>query len=502
MADHLDVLGAPERVRRQPLDRTRVQIFVTGVTALSVLLSGVAYAGYSALAPQGHSPEQVLPLGTAAFAKVDLDPSATQKIAVYRLSKRFPKTHVKSDHSVKDDLLADVFKAAGQEVDYRRDIKPWIGDRAAIGVVPGAAGDSPHPLVAVEFKDKNAATKGVQHLRDVNSANDLFYAFSDVDDYVLLSDTQEAVDAAAHATRHLADDGAYRSAIATLRGDQIVTAWADLGKVFSLLPKDALKNNPFFPMDNLKVGGQYVLGAHAENDAIEIDLHQLGATTGIAQLDHLALGTGKGSDLVQGFPSDSVAAVSVTGLGEALASGYTSIRPMIADLGGGDVLSSIAHAGIHLPADIRTVFGTEVAGYVAGTKDDPIAVLHVKNDHPAAAKAVLQKVVGLVDQWSGQPTAPGSLDSVFKTVPDGFVVGVPEEALTAKATKQLGSSNVFRNAVPDAHGAPVVVFVDLAALQSRYDLGAGADLAKLQAFGATTRSDGKNSVTRLRLTFR
>jgi hypothetical protein len=499
MTQHLDLLSSPEPVRRR---RSGAQILVTGVAALTVLLSGVAYAGYSAIAPHGHDPEEALPASAVAFAKVDLDPSATEKLAVYRLSKRFPKTHVKSDRSVRDDLLADVFRSAGEDVDYRKDIKPWIGDRAAIGVVPGAAGDAPHPLVAVQFHDKAAATKGVKHLQDVEDADDLYYSFSDVDDYVLLSDTQEAVDAAARSQRHLSDNGTYRSAIGTLKGDQIVTAWADLGKVFDLLPKDALKNNPFFPVEGLKVRGQYVLGAHAENDAIEIELHQLGVATGIATLDGMKAGTKPGSDLVQGFPSDSVAAIGMTGLGDALASAYSSMRPMIADLGGGDVLTSIADAGIHLPADLRTVFGTEVAGYVAGTQDDPIAVLHVKNAHPSAAKAVLQKGVKLVGEWSHDPAPADFLDSVFKPVSDGFVVGFPEEALTAKTTSRLGTSEVFRNAVPDAHGAPLIVFVNIGALQDVYDLSDDPDLAKLLAFGATSRSDGKNSVTRMRLTFR
>src|SRR4051794_26701233 len=108
MTQRLDVLGAPEPVRRTSAQRSRTQVVVTGVAALTVFLTGVSYAGYSALAPHGHAPEEAMPAETVAFAKVDLDPSASQKVAVYRLSKRFPQTHVKSDRSVRDDLLAQV----------------------------------------------------------------------------------------------------------------------------------------------------------------------------------------------------------------------------------------------------------------------------------------------------------------------------------------------------------------------------------------------------------
>src|SRR4051794_15334309 len=110
MIDHLDVLGPPEPRRRTPAERSRGQVLLTGVAALTVLLTGVSYAGYQAVAPHGHAPEEALPADTVAFAKVDLDPSPSQKLAVYRLGKRFPKTHVKSDRSVRDDLLGDVFE--------------------------------------------------------------------------------------------------------------------------------------------------------------------------------------------------------------------------------------------------------------------------------------------------------------------------------------------------------------------------------------------------------
>ena len=502
MSEDLDVLGSPQPVRRTRRDRTGVQILVTGVAAVSVFVTGVAYAGYAALAPSGHAPEQALPAETVAFAKVDLDPSASQKIAVYRLSKRFPKTHVKSDRSVKDDLLADVFKAAGDEVNYKKDIKPWIGDRAGVGLLPGASGDNPHPVVAIQFHDKAKATKGIKHLVAINSSGDLFYAFSDVDDYLLLSDDQAVVDKAAHANKHLSEDSGFRSAIAKLDGDQIVTAWADLGKAFDLIPKADLQDNPIFKVSDLHVTGQYVLGLHAENDAVELDMHALGVSTGVSKLDSFTLGQGKGSDLVQGFPSDALGAVGVTGLGSTLADAYKDFEPTISDLGGDDALRKVAAAGIHLPGDLRTVLGSEIAGYVAGDQDDPQGVIHVKTEHAAAAKAVLAKVIHLIETESGSPAPAGFLDSIYKPVSGGYLIGIPGEALhRSHPSTTLGQTRSFKQAVPDAQGAPVIIYVNLKAIQQAFNIDSRA-FSQLSAFGATMRSDGKNSVTRMRLTFR
>ena len=193
--------------------------------------------------------------------------------------------------------------------------------------------------------------------------------------------------------------------------------------------------------------------------------------------------------------------MSITGLGDTLADAYSSLKPTISDLGGAQFLTDVAHAGINLPADLRTVFGSEVGGYFGGTQDDPVVVAHVKNAHPAQAKAVLAKVIHLIEQQSGEASPPGFLDSIFKPTADGFVAGIPEEALTRTTSRKLGDTDVFRKAVPDAKGAPLIVFVNLAAIQRTYGID-DSNLAKLSAFGATMRSDGTNSVTRMRLVFR
>lgn len=498
MTQSLDVLGAPEPVRRPR--SSRAQVLVTGAAALSVFVTGVAYAGYSALAPSGHAPEEAMPSGTVAFAKVDLDPSAGQKVAVYRLSRRFPQTHVRSDRSVKDDLLADVFRAAGDEVDYARDVKPWIGDRAGIGAVSydGAA----HPLIAVQFHDRDAAKKGVQHLVDVDTADDLHYAFSDVSDYLLLSDAQGVVDSAARASRHLADDSAYRTAVDALHGDQIVTAWADLGKAFALVPKDALGDNPLFDVKDLKVEGRYVLGLHAEDDALELDVRETGASTGIGSLDAVRVGRGSGSDLVQTFPADALAAISTTGLGDSLARTFDQLRPTISDLGGAQVLHDVAAAGISLPGDLRTVLGDEVAGYLAGDEDSPTAVLHVRTAKTAQARAVLSKALDLLARESGGTVTPRALDEFFRPVPGGYLLGVPHEALTSSVpSRGLGTTAAFRQALPDAKGAPFVLYVDLQRLRKAFAVDSAA-LSKLEALGVTARSQGDTTVLKARLTFR
>ncbi len=58
--------------------------------AAAVLLGGAAWALVAVLGGGGPQPAEALPASTAAYFRIDLDPSAGQKIAALRLADRFP----------------------------------------------------------------------------------------------------------------------------------------------------------------------------------------------------------------------------------------------------------------------------------------------------------------------------------------------------------------------------------------------------------------------------
>jgi hypothetical protein len=486
----------PESV---PAKRNR---FVPLLLVLALLvLGGGAYAAYAkVLKPSGASPEEATPADAVAFGKVDLDPAAGQKLAVYRLAKRFPKTEVKSDKSVTDDLLKSVFSSAGDAVDYERDIKPWIGKRAAIAGIPGKPGEDPHPLIVVQYDDKDAARSSLTRLTKKANAetpdDPIYFAFSDVDGYVVLSDTQAATDGAAKAKDHLSDEKAYDGAVDKLDGDQIVTLWADVARVYAVIPKSELfVDNPFFKVKDLKPTGQVVVGAHAEDDAIEVTGRTVGLATGVRAIDGVGGASGKGSDMVQTFPEQSIAAFSETGLGKVLSDLYTANETTLRDLDTFGAFDMLKEAGVSLPSDFTAVLGDEVGGYLYGSEDDPHAALRIKTKDAARAKEVISS---LASTASGESVP---LDDFYAQAPGGYVVGFPKGFLSSAIGGRLGTSKTFRDAVPDAKGAPFVLFVDV---QRALEL-AGDDVPdevrQLKAVGMTSRSDGKDTSFRLRLTF-
>ncbi len=484
-----DVLGAPEPARRRGRASGLV-IALVGAGAVAVAGSAVAFAAF--LGGGGAQPEDVLPADAIGLVKLDLDPAAGQKIAVYRLAERFPSTSdaVEDEDSVKDQLLSALFEKDGT-VDYEKDVQPWIGDRVGAAFVP--AGDEPQPLVAVAFTDRSKAEAALEGgLLDEGDGEDAFYAFSEKADYVLIGPTQELVDDAARTKEVLADTASWKDGMDALDGDQIVTLWADLDAVYGALPQEARDQaaEAYGLETDLALGGTVVAGVHAGKDHVELVGKAIDLESPF-QLDD-PVGGGKGSDLVRGLPAGTVGALSVTNLGSGLAELFDTVYGDDDPLG---ITSSARDLGLELPGDLRTLLGDETVVGVFGEAD--VALRSRTDDVDAAYEKALVLAQTLT---GGQDIA-----SVLRKVDGGLAAGTSPEALEAISGDDggLGDSRAFRTAVPDAEDAGYLLYVDIArALElAGQDLGEdAADAAVLQAFGVTGSGDATSSTFRLRLT--
>jgi hypothetical protein len=326
-----------------------------GAGAIAVAGSAVAFA--AVLGGGGAQPEDVLPASALGMVKLDLDPSASQKIAVYRLAERFPslQDQVQDSDSVKDELLSALFENQ-DDIDYEADIQPWIGDRVGAALLPGTAGseDEPQPLMAIAYTDRAAAEKAMKDLQADDE--EAFYAFSANADYVLLGTSQEAVDGAARTSEVLADAEAWDEGMDALDGDQIVTLWADLDAVYDALPQEAREQaaEVYGLEGDVELGGTVVLGAHAADDHVEVVGKALEVESPV-QLEN-GPGTGTGSDLLAGLPEDTVAALSVTHLGAGLAGLFETAYGADDPLG---IVASAQELGLSLPGDLETLLGEE-----------------------------------------------------------------------------------------------------------------------------------------------
>ena len=96
----------------------------------------------------GDQPAAVLPGNAVAYARVDLNPSAGQKVAAMRFLLKFPSVKDKlgltgDNDDLRQKLFELIKKYAGDDladVDFDKDIKPWLGDRAGMAALPAADG--------------------------------------------------------------------------------------------------------------------------------------------------------------------------------------------------------------------------------------------------------------------------------------------------------------------------------------------------------------------------
>ena len=488
-----DVLGGPSPARRLArLSGGTVLPAVIAVAAASVATAGVAVLAF--LSGGGTQPEDVLPAGAIAFLKVDLDPAANQKVAVYRLAEKFPASAdvVDDEDDVRDQLLGALFEDV-EGVDYAADIAPWLGDRAAIAALP-SGGEVPDALAAVAYRDRAAAEAGLARLKAADES--VVYAFSEKGDYVLLGDSQAVVDAAVEPPSVLGDAASYTEAVDALDGDQIMTGWVDLAAFWGALPPAEREeaSRTLGAAGDLSPTGQAVFGARADDRFIEVQGRTLDATADV--LRDVEVGGQQVSGMVRELPASTVLALSVSGLGDGLATLYERTAGGPADT---QVLRDVAEqAGLSLPQDLRVLLGDETMLGVFGAED--IAVRSRGDD--GDAYAVAERIAQSISDSGGPPAA-----DTLRRAEAGVAVGTTPAALDQITASGggLGDSARFQLAVPDAEDAGMVLYLDVArALELG---GPGGDVVDrstvepLEAVGLTAEG-GDDAGFRLRFTVR
>ena len=485
-----DVLGSPQPEPRRR-GRGKLAIGLVGIGTLAIAGVGVALASY--LGGGGAQPEDVLPSNVLGMVKLDLDPAAGQKIAVYRLSERFPSIEdkVSNQDSIKDDLLSALLEDE-EDVDYEADLKPWIGDRVGLAVLPPEGDEEPEPLAAVAFTDRAAAESSLREMAAENDGEDeLFFAFSEQADYVLLGTSQDSVDAAAAGTDVLADNASWKDGIDALDGDQIVTAWMDLDAVWSALPQEArAEAAEVYGLNDFELGGTIVVGARAADDYVEVVGRGLDITSPFQ--NDAPIGGGNGGRMVQELPVDTIAAMSITNLGPGLADFFDQAYGADDPLG---IVAGAQDVGLTLPDDLRTLLGEEAVMALLGEEEGG---LRTRTEDPDGAYGIAQSLLELTG---------GASSAQLSQTDDGIALATSPESLDAITASGggLGDSDAFRKAVPDGDRAGLLVYVDIAraVAMSGEDLGEdAADVEQLEAFGMTSSGDNRNSTFRMRLTVR
>lgn len=457
-SEHTQVLEPEPSPQPAPPRRTAL---IAAVSVAVVAILGVGSFAAVKLLGGGPQPSEALPTSTLAFVAVDLDPSAGQKIEAIKMMRKFPELKKQVDLHTRDDIRTYVFDEATKDngcsrLSYDEDVKPWLGERAALGAVD-VGGKTPAPVLALQYSDQGKAKAGLDALVACSKTNDVFYAFEDA--YVVISDTAAhaksiASDAKAHPlsadadyqkwTEASGDPGvvsfyvAHKAADYFLRefGSQFASATADLKQQLA--------------------GFQGMAGTVRFADGgMELETAAGGLST--------AMSPARVGDDVARLPGDTALALGF-GVPDDFASRIVDSLKSQGDLFDRGIQQLEQQTGLSLPEDLQTLLGNAVTFSVGGNApldltsvkkpEDVPAGLAITGD-PAKIRAVLDKV----SERTGR-----SLDDLGVNVQtgDGHIAlatsGSYARALITGG--KLGDNASFTRVVPHADTANAVIYVD------------------------------------------
>ena len=502
---------------------------VLGAVAVGVA-AAVGLGGWGAfalLSGGGAQPAEALPADAVAYASLDLDPSASQKIEAFKILKKFPGLQKELGLDTTDDLRRLVFKEIQDEgdckkLDYDSDIEPWIGERIAVAAVPsGGKADSGAPVVALQVTDPDAAEKGIQTLADCGEAEaDFGYAFSD--DYVLVTDSQKRADAlvADAAESSLADDDSFQEWTGKVGDPGILTMYAapgapeyfqrmqeDMGQ--GIAGSDAMYGLSMEPaaartgdqMEDLAKNFKGMAGTVRFDDgAVEAEFAADGLPAGMS-----SDGETSGPRLAD-LPASTGAALSV-GLPEGWLD--KSMESMAGVLGSGESMDEMwaegeRETGLTLPEDIETVLGDGVS--LSFDADTDLEALF-ESDDPSALPIGLRiagdsdEIVPIIEKIK-TAIGPDADMLVVEASDGGVAVGLNSDYVNALVEGGgLGDEDSFQRVIPDPDKATAAAYVNFDAgdgwaEQLADSLGDGdsaearENVAPLDALGMSSWVDG------------
>ena len=516
MSEELIVSG-PEQ------QSTRKRWWWVGLAALAVAGGGAAW-GVASFLGTGAQPAEALPAGTLGYVSVDLDPSGSQKIQALKLARKFPsfkkEVGLEPDDDLRQWIVEEIAKEADCDVDFKRDVEPWLGSRGALAAVADADGGDPFPAFVLQVTDGDKADRGLQKLVACDTESETHWHVDG--DWVVAAETQEQVDQVVEQVEQgtLADDEDFQEWTEKAGDSGILTMYAapEVGDLIADEIEKELADAPApqdAPLADCDPAGQSLqqlsgfAGAAATLRLTDggVELEAVGQMPGA-----LGMGAKHAGDLraLTTLPTDTV--VAYGGVGGDM---FEQLEAQLAAACGGDadtVMDSLTEMlGFDLAKEGPAIFGDSIAfsigagfdfgALVSGELDLPVA-LKTTGDKAAAERALraLLRTAGLP---ADQAVVRGGEDSVAISLDADYAEQVAKEG-------KLGSDAAFRAALPSADKATGAFYLSFDGIEAFIEGSADAsgaevdhdldDIKPLRALGLTSWSEGEELRAELRLT--
>lgn len=520
---------------------------IGGIAAAVVLGGGYgAYAVYDKLDGGGAQPHDVMPASTQFYARVDLDPSASQKIELFKLIRKFPdladEIGIKNEGQDIRELIFDAALESCDGVTYEDDVKPWLGDRVGIG----GELEGEKVVIAVQTTDEGKSREGIKKLF---GCGDDEYGIAYLDGYAILAPKQADVDAAVKATAKasLGDSETFTTDFEELGGEGIASAWINVEAI-----ADSPQASDFLgpEADQLKKAGSVATTLRVDGNALE-----LAVLGGLEQLgDDQPISLAK-------LPADTVAALSVAGLGDQVSEGFDALvegfdagfasgfasPPQALDAepgpGDGDDLDGLSsgddfsgsldsgeaydaqdfidqieqETGFKLPEDLETLFGDSLTLAIGAKNLETLPTMSGPDGFTALDVALSltsdkTKALDLVQRISSLASDAG-IPLIAAPTDDGAVLATNQGAADAITDPDgnLGDEKSFQEVIPDGDSTYGGLYVNMGAILDKLleadppeEIRSGIEEAKaLSAVGFSVSSKkGDRSLVSLRVSFK
>jgi hypothetical protein len=467
------------------------------LAALGLVALAVAWvAGCGGSSGDGNAdPARVAPKASAIYAVGAISPDGDQGAAVKALSR---KLFGEKDpgKAISQAVQRAINRAGGSgKVDFEKDVKPWLGRRAAVALTQLQAGSTRiSGAVIVASKDLDATRAAIKKLergRRISKGSYRGVAF-DIDrsdqsaagvvgDFAVLGFQPDGFRAVVDASKDggLADAQNFQAA--KRRGEgKLGLAYLDVktfvGAALQRLPADQ------------RSAVQGALGA-TNLQPVTATLDAKSNAVNVEVLAQAASGANRSpqagkAPVIAGLPGDSWAAFGIPRLGQTLA---TALRNFESGLGGAAIGSLkgvlTQRTGLDLDRDILAALG-DVALFARGT-----SLLNVgggavvQSPSPAAARRLVSKLGAFVARQGSAktvrtriggadgvkitiPRVPGAINFVVKGAKLVLAYSDPATTQALSPSTKLAQSSRYQRAAASLGGISPSLFIDFGPIAS------------------------------------
>lgn len=452
--------ASPSPVETATPPRKRRTALIAGLVAL-VIVGGTAALAMTKLRPSGTQPDVIIPASAVAYVRVDLDPSAGQKLSAVRFMSKLPKSAADFGTDPRKALIDQLRNSATdpQLKTALADAESWLGNRAAAGAFVAADGTAV-PFGAVEVTDEAKAKAAFATMTATSGSGDTEVTIRS--GYALFTQKGKGATLTAEIDKGtIATNALYAEDMAALGDQGVASSWVDVAKAIDLFVKSGLLPTGSVGELQSQVGGpdkglRFAAAVRFDPDYVEV----AGVMRGKA-LGAMGFVPPAGLGQLTSLPDDTLIGLQVNGYDKGLEKSWPDLAKGMESTGAFTIADLEKGLGMRLPDDLVNILGSTLTVALPdqnfGADAPTYGVITTPKDVPEAERSL-----GAALDALGAPLSV-SVDGTKLLV-------ASDEAYAArlKTGGHLGSVDGFATAVGDVSKAMNGVYVNLDLLEKSY----------------------------------